>query len=81
MVISKHHLDCNDHVNNGQYIKMASVYFPENFVIYQMRAEYRNQAHLNDVIYPYTYSEDDKMIVCLCDEEKKPYVVVEFQKK
>ena len=81
LVISKHHLDCNNHVNNGQYIKMASVYLPEDFVIHQMRAEYRNQAHLNDVIYPYTYSEDDKMIVCLCDEEKKPYVVVEFQKK
>ena len=78
LVIQKHHLDCNDHVNNGQYIKIASVYLPEDFTIRQMRAEYKNQAHLNDVIYPYVYSETDKITVCLCDEEKKPYVVVEF---
>lgn len=81
LTISKHHLDCNDHVNNGQYIKIASVYLPQDFIIYQMRAEYRNQARLNDVIYPYVYKEEDKVTVCLCDEAKKPYVVVEFQKK
>lgn len=78
LVIQKHHLDCNDHVNNGQYIKMASVYLPEHFVIRQMRAEYKNQARLGDVIYPYIYRENNKVIVCLCNEEKKPYVVVEF---
>ena len=78
MVIQKHHLDCNDHVNNGQYIKMASVFLPENFKIRQMRAEYKNQARLGDVIWPYIYREENKITVCLCDEEKKPYVVVEF---
>ena len=80
LIIQKHHLDCNDHVNNGQYIKIASVYLPENFVIRQMRAEYKNQARLGDVIYPYIYIEENKVTVCLCDEEKKPYVVVEFIK-
>ena len=64
-----------------QYIKMAAVYLPEDFVIYQMRAEYRNQARLNDIIYPYTYKGDNKITVCLCNEEKIPYVVVEFQQK
>ena len=78
MVIQKHHLDCNDHVNNGQYIKIASVFLPENFTIRQMRAEYKNQAHLGDEIFPYIYKAADKVIVCLCDEAKKPYVVVEF---
>ena len=81
LVIQKHHLDCNDHVNNGQYIKMASVYLPEHFVIRQMRAEYKNQARLGDVIYPYIYREENKVTVCLCDEEKKPYVVVEFTER
>lgn len=78
LVIQKHHLDCNDHVNNGQYIKIASVFLPEDFKIRQMRAEYRNQAHLGDVIWPYIYREENKITVCLCNEEKKPYVVVEF---
>lgn len=81
LTIQKNHLDCNDHVNNGQYIKMASVYLPEDFVVRQMRAEYKSQAHLGDVICPYIYKEENKVIVCLCNEEKKPYVVVEFQEK
>ena len=76
--VEVYHLDTNHHVNNGQYVKMAGAYLPKEFEIAQMRAEYKNQAHLNDVIYPYVYSETDKITVCLCDEEKKPYVVVEF---
>lgn len=79
ITIHKHHLDCNDHVNNGQYVKIASVYLPENFKIMQMRAEYRNQARLGDVVYPYIYTEENKIIVSLCDDKKKPYVVVEFR--
>ena len=78
LIIQKQHLDCNNHVNNGQYIKIASVYLPDDFKIVQMRAEYKSQAHLGDVIFPYIYKEDNKMIVSLCNEEKKPYVVVEF---
>lgn len=81
LVIQKQHLDCNDHVNNGQYIKIASVYLPENFIIGQMRAEYKKQAHLDDVIYPYIYKEEHKVTVCLCNEEKNPYVVIEFTEK
>ena len=80
-IIQKQHLDCNDHVNNGQYIKMASVYLPQDFVIGQMRAEYKSQARLGDMVYPYVYKEEMKVIICLCNQEKKPYVVVEFQKK
>lgn len=79
--IQNHHLDCNHHVNNGQYIKMAISYLPGDFEIGQIRAEYKKQAHLKDIIYPYVYWEDNKCYVCLCDEEKKPYVVTEFWKK
>ena len=81
ITIERHHLDCNNHVNNGQYIKMAAVYLPEDFIICQMRAEYKNQAHLNDIVYPYIYRDENKIIVCLSDENQKPYVVVEFQGK
>lgn len=79
VIIQKHHLDCNDHVNNGQYIKMASVYLPYDFKITQMRAEYKNQAHLGDVIYPYIYTSENKITVSLCNEQKKPFVIAEFQ--
>ena len=50
--VQKHHLDTNHHVNNCQYVQMAMDYLPENFKIHQMRAEYKQQARLNDVICP-----------------------------
>lgn len=77
-VIQNHHLDCNHHVNNGQYIKMALSFLPSDAEICQIRAEYKNQAHLGDIIYPYVYREESKSYVCLCDAQKKPYVVTEF---
>lgn len=81
LVIQKHHLDCNHHVNNGQYIKIAAAYLPQDFEIWQMRAEYRKQAYLGNQVFPYIYESEDKMIVSLCDKEKQPFVVVEFQQK
>lgn len=81
LVIQRHHLDCNNHVNNGQYIKIAGTCLPEGFEIRQMRAEYRKQAYLGDEIFPYVYEKKDKITVSLCDGEKRPYVVVEFQNK
>ena len=44
IVIQKHHLDCNGHVNNGQYIKIAGSYLPQEFAVKQLRAEYKKQA-------------------------------------
>ena len=79
LVIQRQHLDCNGHVNNGQYIKLASIYLPQDFIVKQMRAEYKKQAYLGDFIYPYVYHEDNSVMVSLCDEQKNPYVVVEFK--
>lgn len=81
LVILRQHLDCNNHVNNGQYIKIAAVYLPKDFEIYQMRAEYRRQAHLGDELFPYIFENGEMITVSLCDEKKKPYVVVEFKGK
>lgn len=76
--IQKHHLDTNHHVNNVQYISMAEDFLPKGFKISQMRAEYRAQSRLGDVIYPLIYQEDEKVIVSLANAEKNPYAVVEF---
>ena len=80
-VIGKHHLDTNHHVNNGQYIAMASEYLPAGFVIGQMRAEYKNQAHLHDEIVPVIYRNDEMITVALCGRDSRPYAVVEFTEK
>lgn len=76
--IGKHHLDTNHHVNNGQYISMALEYLPEEFQIHQMRAEYRMQARLQDTVIPVVMQGEETFTVCLCNEQKKPYAIVEF---
>ena len=78
LTIQRHHLDCNNHVNNGQYIKIAGAYLPKDFEIRQMRAEYRKQAYLGNEVFPYVYEDNNKITISLCDEKKQPYVVVEF---
>ena len=78
IVVKKHHLDTNHHVNNGQYVNIAMEYLPDDFVIRQMRAEYKKQAFLEDVLYPYVVQTENGYIICLQDEEGRPYVSVEF---
>lgn len=79
IVVQEHFLDPNRHVNNGQYIKLASAYLPDGFVTKRLRTEYRNQAFLGDVLYPAVSElEMGKWSVSLQDENGKPYAVVEF---
>lgn len=90
VIVKKHHLDTNQHVNNGQYVSIAMEYLPENFVITQMRAEYKKQAFLDDVLHPYVVaiaggSEGDAesgaergYAIALSDGDGKPYAIVEF---
>jgi len=86
IVVRKHHLDTNHHVNNGQYISIALEYLPEGFLIGQMRAEYKKQAFLDNILYPYVVNMQgaletagkDRYVVSLQDEQGVPYVNMEF---
>ncbi len=71
-------IDTNNHVNNGQYIKMAEEYLPEDFTIKQMRAEYRISAVLGDIVYPKIYIDNNLYTIVLANSEDKPYTIVEF---
>lgn len=77
-VITRHYLDTNHHVNNGQYVKMALEYPGEGFVIRRLRAEYKKQAYLNDVFFPMVYERESGYIISLNDKEGAPYAVVEL---
>lgn len=78
-VITRHYLDTNHHVNNGQYVKMALEYpEKENFTVARLRAEYRKQAYLDDVFYPVVCRRGDSYTVSLNDGEGSPYAVVEL---
>ncbi len=78
--VQKHHLDTNHHVNNCQYVCMAEDYLPEGFNLHQMRAEYKKQARLGDVIYPGVYAAEDKVVVLLDNENGEAYAALEFMK-
>jgi len=73
------HLDTNHHVNNGQYVQMALEWVANNFVIHQMRAEYKKQAVLGDWIIPKVCEQKDCYLITLCDKEENPYVIIEFR--
>ncbi|MCI5649161.1 MAG: thioesterase [Fusicatenibacter sp.] len=76
--VQKHHLDTNHHVNNCQYIRMAEDFLPEGFRVRQMRAEYKKQARLGDVICPEVCAEDGRITVLLNTEKQDTFAAVEF---
>lgn len=79
VVVERHFLDPNHHMNNGQYINLAGYCIPSDLKIKRLRAEYRNQAFLGDTIYPVSgENEPGRYTVSLNDENGKPYSVIEF---
>ncbi len=78
--VRKHHLDTNQHVNNGQFVQIAAEYLPEHFDVGQLRVEYRQQAFLSDVLYPVVFASPENCIVEIKDANGKPYVIVEFSR-
>jgi acyl-ACP thioesterase len=76
--VERHHLDTNHHVNNEQYIAMASEYLPDGFRIREMRCEYKKQALLGDRICPYVQTDDQKTVVALRNAGGESCAVVEF---
>lgn len=76
--VLKYQLDTNNHVNNGQYVLMASEFLPDHFQVRQVRAEYKKAALLHDVILPKVHLEETSCTVALCDTKGLPYAIVAF---
>lgn len=79
--IKRYQIDTNGHVNNGQYIQMALEYLPEEFVVGEIRVEYKIPAVYGDKVIPKVYPMGKRMVVCLEQEDGKSYAVVEFLHK
>ena len=60
----------------GFYI--AKGFLPEGFAVRQMRAEYKKQAFLGDVLMPRVLEREDSVWVALENPEGSPYVVAQF---
>lgn len=78
--VRPHHLDTNHHVNNGQYVLMAQEYLPSDFQVKQMRAEYKRQAVLHDVIVPRVHREENLCTVVLENLQGEIYTAVELKR-
>lgn len=78
LVITRHHLDTNHHVNNGQYVKIALDYPEEDFEVRRLRAEYKKQAYLGDIFCPVVYKGEESYVISLNDQKGEPYAVVEL---
>lgn len=81
LVVKAHHLDTNHHVNNQQFIQMAMEYLPDGFPIKQVRAEYKKQAFLDEVLIPTVAVEDESVVVVLGEETGKTCTIVEFMRE
>ena len=80
VLVMKHHLDTNHHVNNAQYVEIVREFLPEHFQIGEMRVEYKKAAVLHDQLYPFIYKDDQIIKILLGDAEGQAYAVVEFKR-
>lgn len=76
IIVGKHHIDTNHHVNNAQYVEMAREVLPNHFEVSEVRAEYKNAAVLGDAVMPHVSCTEDGYVVALCDTQNTPYAVI-----
>ncbi len=76
--------DTNSHVNNGEYIRIASNYLPVGFEVGEMFIEYKLAAKMGDTMHIFVKDargEEDGFYVVIADSEKNPYVITKFVEK
>lgn len=80
IVVKRHHLDTNHHVNNGQYVRIALDSLGKECKIKQLRTEYKKQSYLNNLLTPYiSQSENGTYVIVLKDAEDAISCVVEIK--
>lgn len=79
VIVSRHHLDTNHHVNNAQYAAIAKEALPEEFQVGELRVEYKKAAVLGDEMIPRVTKTDEGYITALCGAEGQIYAVVSMK--
>mgnify|MGYP001622973539 CR=1 FL=1 len=79
--IQEYHLDTNHHVNNGQYIRFAQAYLPLGMKVGKLRAEYKKQVLLGDLLYPVAAKTEQGFVVTLAREGETPCFICEMTEK
>lgn len=75
--VRKYQIDTNEHMNNGQYVKLALEVL-EDVQVKEVRVEYKKSAVYNDVVYTKIAKENERTVVTLCDAEDNTYAIVEL---
>ena len=73
-------IDYNRHVNNANYIRMAMELLPEDYIIKDLRVEYRVAAKLGDVLIPTVFEIENGSIIELAIGSEAS-ALVEFTSK
>lgn len=76
--VHRYHIDTNYHVNNSQYIQMATEVLPEEFCVKRLRVEYKKAAVCGDEMKLWYAKHEDRIVAALCDAENLPYAIIEF---
>ena len=77
LVIGRHHLDTNHHVNNSQYVEIAKDAIPVGLKIREIRADYKKAARLGDTVIPrITPAGQGQWTVALVNETGELYAAV-----
>ncbi len=76
--VTRHMIDSNHHVNNGQYIQVALDVLPEEVEVKELHVEYRKQAKLGDEMVLYMGRDEERYVISLCGSDQKPYAIVSF---
>lgn len=79
VTVCQNYLDTNDHMNNGQYVRLAVNVLPENFAVRELQAEFRNAARLGDVLYIHTGKKENSFYTVFTDEAGVPYFLAEWK--
>lgn len=69
VVVQRHHLDTNLHVNNAQYVAIARELLPGRFSVGELRVEYKKAAVLGDQMIPRIGKIPEGYVVSLQDPD------------
>ncbi|MCI8534175.1 MAG: acyl-[acyl-carrier-protein] thioesterase [Hungatella sp.] len=76
VLVERHHLDTNHHVNNAQYVEIAKECLPDDIDIKELRAEYKKAAVLGNYMTPRISRTQEGYITALCDAKGSPHAVI-----
>ncbi len=80
ITVERHHLDTNRHVNNAQYVSIATEILPAKFAVGRLHVQYRKAAVLGDIMYPKLAELPNGYIVSLQDENNNIYANLMLEK-